>query len=374
MPFRSGNVRRRSWAWIALGALLVIAALVQVSFTSPRVHVRWRADVSAPARAELERRYGLTDGIPIDGTTGWRYQLGDRSRENIGAIVRDRAVEDTAYIDRDLLTAEGPRLAVSLRRLPFSGDDDDEDVGYPRLRLLSQLHQSLWLLLAGGMLLWASRAPGVSRRRNATVAVLFLVCALSWMLPISPAFVRMGDARFARMVPRPHQGVNEVSKILAIGSVAALVMTLVAPVSLRAAETKDVVDTAVAAGSFKTLAKALAAADLVSTLKGPGPFTVFAPTDEAFAKLPAATLASLLKPENKAQLRRILTYHVVAGRVMAADVVKMHSAKAVSGDTITVAAGGGGVTVDGARVAKTDIVASNGVIHVIDAVIMPKSK
>lgn len=165
-----------------------------------------------------------------------------------------------------------------------------------------------------------------------------------------------------------------MSRILAIGSVAALVMTLAAPVSLRAAETKDVVDTAVAAGSFKTLAKALAAADLVSTLKGPGPFTVFAPTDEAFAKLPAATLASLLKPENKAQLRRILTYHVVAGRVMAADVVKMHSAKAVSGDTITVAASGGGVTVDGARVAKTDIVASNGVIHVIDAVIMPKAK
>ena len=92
-------------------------------------------------------------------------------------------------------------------------------------------------------------------------------------------------------------------------------------------------DTAVAAGSFKTLAKALAAADLVQTLKGPGPFTVFAPTDEAFAKLPAGTIETLLKPENKAKLQRILTYHVVAGKVMAADVMKMRSAKTVSGDT-----------------------------------------
>src|SRR5436190_7432586 len=104
--------------------------------------------------------------------------------------------------------------------------------------------------------------------------------------------------------------------------------------------TKDIVDTAIAAGSFKTLAKALQAADLVGTLKGKGPFTVFAPTDEAFAKLPQGTLDDLLKPENKAKLRRILTYHVVAGRVTAADVVKMTSAKAVSGDTIDIAANG----------------------------------
>ena len=108
----------------------------------------------------------------------------------------------------------------------------------------------------------------------------------------------------------------------------------VAPV--RAQQNKNIVDTAVAAGSFTTLAKALTAADLVTTLKGPGPFTVFAPTDEAFAKLPAGTLESLLKPENKDKLRRILTYHVVAGEVRAADVVKLQSAKAVSGDTITV--------------------------------------
>jgi uncharacterized surface protein with fasciclin (FAS1) repeats len=135
---------------------------------------------------------------------------------------------------------------------------------------------------------------------------------------------------------------------------------------------KDIVDTAVAAGSFTTLAKALQAADLVDTLKGKGPFTVFAPTDAAFAKLPPATLEDLLKPANKAKLRRILTYHVVPGRVTAGDVVKLTSAKAVSGDTIAIKANGGNVMVDGAQVVKTDIDASNGVIHVIDSVILPK--
>jgi uncharacterized surface protein with fasciclin (FAS1) repeats len=163
-------------------------------------------------------------------------------------------------------------------------------------------------------------------------------------------------------------------KTLAIGTMAALAMTLGASRPAAAADTRDIVDTAVAAGSFKTLAKALTAADLLSTLKGAGPFTVFAPTDEAFAKLPAGTLEMLLKPENKAKLQRILTYHVVAGKVTAADVVKLHSAKAVSGDTIAIAANAGGVTVDGAHVVTTDIGASNGVIHVIDAVILPKDK
>lgn len=135
---------------------------------------------------------------------------------------------------------------------------------------------------------------------------------------------------------------------------------------------KDIVDTAVEAGQFKTLAAALEAAGLVETLKGDGPFTVFAPTDEAFAKLPAGTLESLLKPENKDKLRRILTYHVVSGDVRAADVVKLQSAKAVSGDAITVKVKDGKVQVDNANVTKTDIQASNGVIHVIDAVILPK--
>ena len=134
---------------------------------------------------------------------------------------------------------------------------------------------------------------------------------------------------------------------------------------------KDIVDTAVAAGSFKTLAKALQAADLVGTLKGAGPFTVFAPTDEAFAKLPKATLDELLKPENKDKLRRILTYHVVSGRVTAADVQKLKTAKAVSGDTIDITTTGGTVKVDAAQVTKADINASNGVIHVIDSVILP---
>jgi uncharacterized surface protein with fasciclin (FAS1) repeats len=146
-------------------------------------------------------------------------------------------------------------------------------------------------------------------------------------------------------------------------------------VSVAGAQThhggKDIVDTAVAAGSFNTLAKALQAAGLVETLKGKGPYTVFAPTDEAFAKLPPSTLEDLLKPENKQKLQRILTYHVVSGRITAAEVVKLPSAKAVSGDTIRIKAEGGTVTVDDAKVVKTDISASNGVIHVIDSVILP---
>src|SRR6187551_2135849 len=122
-------------------------------------------------------------------------------------------------------------------------------------------------------------------------------------------------------------------------AIAATALVIVATASTRTSgqAQKDIVDTAVAAGSFNTLATALTAAGLIDTLRGAGPFTVFAPTDAAFAKLPAGTVESLLKPENKAKLRRILTYHVVAGNVMAADVAKMHSAKTVSGDTITVA-------------------------------------
>jgi uncharacterized surface protein with fasciclin (FAS1) repeats len=134
---------------------------------------------------------------------------------------------------------------------------------------------------------------------------------------------------------------------------------------------KDIVETAVAAGSFTTLAKALQAADLVDTLKGTGPFTVFAPTDEAFAKLPPSTLEDLLKPANRDKLRRILTYHVVPGRVGSSEVVKLRSAKAVSGDTIDITTNSGTVMVDTARVVKADVGASNGVIHVIDAVILP---
>ncbi len=137
------------------------------------------------------------------------------------------------------------------------------------------------------------------------------------------------------------------------------------------ASAADIVDTAVA-GKFNTLVAAVKAAGLVDTLKGPGPFTVFAPTDEAFAKLPAGTLESLLKPENKAKLQSILTYHVVAGTVLAKDVVKLHSAKTLEGQNIAIKVVDGGVMVDAAHVTKTDIVTSNGVIHVIDSVLLPK--
>ena len=147
---------------------------------------------------------------------------------------------------------------------------------------------------------------------------------------------------------------------------------LISAVALAAAsfsaQAADIVDTAVAAGSFKTLAAALQAAGLVETLKGKGPFTVFAPTDDAFAKVPKADLDALLK--DKAKLTAVLTYHVVAGKVMASD-VKAGKVKTVQGSELTVATAGG-VMVDSAKVIKTDIVADNGVIHVIDNVIVPK--
>ncbi len=136
--------------------------------------------------------------------------------------------------------------------------------------------------------------------------------------------------------------------------------------------TKDIVDTAVSAGSFKTLAAALTAAGLVDTLQGDGPFTVFAPTDAAFAKLPEGTLEELLKPESKAKLTAILTYHVIPGKVLAKDVVNLSEAKTVQGSSVKITVNGGKVKVDNANVVKTDIVCANGVIHVIDAVILPK--
>ena len=135
-----------------------------------------------------------------------------------------------------------------------------------------------------------------------------------------------------------------------------------------AVQAKDIVETAVAAGNFKTLATALQAAGLVDTLKGKGPFTVFAPTDAAFAKVPKADLDALLK--DKAKLTAVLTYHVVPGKVMAAD-VKAGKVKTVQGSELTISTMGG-VMVDGAKVTATDIVASNGVIHVIDSVVIPK--
>ena len=140
--------------------------------------------------------------------------------------------------------------------------------------------------------------------------------------------------------------------------------------NVSAAETKTIVGVAADAAQFKTLVAAVKAAGLVDTLNGTGPFTVFAPTDEAFAKLPAGTLDNLLKPENKEKLTAILTYHVLAGKVMAAD-VKTSDAKTVNGKTVVIKVDGGKVTVGGANVVKTDITASNGVIHVIDTVLIP---
>ena len=160
--------------------------------------------------------------------------------------------------------------------------------------------------------------------------------------------------------------------IVRTGAAIAVAAALVA--GTAAQQQKDIVDTAVGAGSFKTLAAALKAAGLVDTLKGSGPFTVFAPTDEAFAKLPAGTVEELLKPENKAKLTAILTYHVVPGKVMASQVTSLKEAKTVNGKAMKISTTGGSVMVDGARVVKTDITATNGVIHVIDTVILPESK
>lgn len=134
---------------------------------------------------------------------------------------------------------------------------------------------------------------------------------------------------------------------------------------------KDIVDTAVAAGSFNTLVTAVKAAGLVDALKADGPLTVFAPTDEAFAKVPKATLEALLKPENKEQLKAVLTYHVVSGNVMAKDVVNLKSAEALSGETIKIKVKKGSVMLNDAKVIKTDIATSNGTIHVIDTVLLP---
>jgi uncharacterized surface protein with fasciclin (FAS1) repeats len=161
----------------------------------------------------------------------------------------------------------------------------------------------------------------------------------------------------------------EIANLAAVAAMA-VGMAFAAPAA-RAADTADIVDTAVAAGDFTTLAAALGAAGLVDTLKGPGPFTVFAPTDAAFAKLPAGTVETLLKPENKDQLIAILTYHVVPGSVLAADVVKLTSAGTVNGADVAIKVDGSTVMVNEATVTATDIMATNGVIHVIDTVILP---
>jgi uncharacterized surface protein with fasciclin (FAS1) repeats len=171
-------------------------------------------------------------------------------------------------------------------------------------------------------------------------------------------------------------------KVIALGTVAVVSVSGITlagdgykkdkPAAAASSNTQDIVSTAVAAGSFKTLAAALEAAGLVETLKGKGPFTVFAPTDEAFAKLPEGTVENLLKPENADKLKAVLTYHVVPGNVMAKDVVNVKTAKTVNGQELSVTVKDGKVKIDDANVVKTDIACTNGVIHVIDSVVLPK--
>jgi uncharacterized surface protein with fasciclin (FAS1) repeats len=168
-----------------------------------------------------------------------------------------------------------------------------------------------------------------------------------------------------------------VSKSVSISSAVALLAAFTlqsanaGECSASKGKSKDIVDTAVGAGNFKTLVTAVSKAGLVDVLKGKGPFTVFAPTDDAFAKLPEGTVAELIKPENKKKLTAILTYHVVPGKVMARDVVKLSEAKTVQGSTVDIKVEDGKVYIDGAQVVKADIATSNGVIHVIDSVILP---
>lgn len=163
---------------------------------------------------------------------------------------------------------------------------------------------------------------------------------------------------------------NKSKWVAAIASAAILLTANL--LAARPKPEKDIVDTAVAAGPFKTLAAALQAAGLVDTLKGRGPFTVFAPTDEAFAKLPAGTVDDLLKPENKEKLRSILLYHVVPGKLTSKEVVKLTSAKTAEGQPLTIKVEDGKVMVNNATVVKADVEASNGVIHVIDTVLLPQ--
>lgn len=211
-PAQRRSPLRPARLWMALGGVLIaIVALVDVTMTGPRVTVRWRAEISSVDRAALERRYDLRNGRPEQGTT-WRYELGRRSRENIRALVYDPAVDDTGYIDRDALTAPDPDVRVSIRPLPglpfpFSVDNRFKDPWQ-----LFQL-QSLWLLLAGGALLWAARAINERRRRNVMVITLLFVGVMAYAFPIQPSLVRMGDSNMyvrSRSAFEFYAGVHEI--------------------------------------------------------------------------------------------------------------------------------------------------------------------
>jgi hypothetical protein len=175
--------RRIALTLIALAIALLV--LVRVTVTDPRVHVRWTAGISDAARTALEARYALGDGQPVEGTT-WRYALRDSSRDNVRALIADPAVDDTSYLDRNAMTSEGRRVNVAVR--------------YPLSDLLSSpaqllgLHQSLWLLLSGGGLLWIARATSLARRRTGTLAVLLFVLGVALALPLDPARVTMGGS------------------------------------------------------------------------------------------------------------------------------------------------------------------------------------
>jgi uncharacterized surface protein with fasciclin (FAS1) repeats len=177
--------------------------------------------------------------------------------------------------------------------------------------------------------------------------------------------------RISRLTPSANDGMTDQTGVTPMIRRTFLALTAATAFAMPAfAQDKDIVDTAVAAGSFNTLAAALTAAGLVETLKGEGPFTVFAPTDAAFAALPAGTVEDLLKPENKDKLTAILTYHVVAGKVMSTDLTEGMKAATVNGAEVTITLEGG-PKVNGAVISAPDVAASNGVIHVIDSVILP---
>jgi uncharacterized surface protein with fasciclin (FAS1) repeats len=182
--------------------------------------------------------------------------------------------------------------------------------------------------------------------------------------------VAVGLGRFASF-ERRNEEIKSMKLQIMNAAAAGIMMLTALTLGGIAARAADIVDTAVGAGQFKTLAAAASAAGLVETLKGEGPFTVFAPTDAAFAALPAGTVEMLLKPENKDKLVAVLTYHVVPGKVMAADVVKLKEAKTVNGAMVAVAVNGDKVMINDATVVTADVDASNGVIHVIDKVILP---
>ena len=179
-----GGSRRRMWAWGALGVIVAFVTCVDVTITGPRVSVRWQEAVSAGDRVALERRHDLQNGVQ-DGRT-WQYELGDRTRENIRALVEDPAVEDTGRIDRNTFISDGRDIRVTVW-YPFNDLFD-------RPSQLLRLHRSLWLLLAGGVLLWAARTLGARARRNVTAAALLLVGAMAVAFPFSPSQVTMGGS------------------------------------------------------------------------------------------------------------------------------------------------------------------------------------